>query len=84
MGVPLRGAVDTTELSEGDAAAAEQALQGLRFGAAAAAPRHPDSFRYEIVLGEGEQRRVAKLDESELPADLWAVVNAALSRGKLD
>jgi hypothetical protein len=82
-GVAVRGTVDTAELPPDVAAAAEVALRQLPFDRPPSPPRHPDSFQYEIIVGNGATRRSVVLDEADVPEGLRPVIDAAVARGKL-
>lgn len=83
-GVTVRGTADTAHLPPDAAAAAEAALQRLPFDRPPSPPRHPDSFQYEITLGNGGTRRSVVLDEAELPEAVRPVIDAAVAHGRLD
>jgi hypothetical protein len=83
-GVTLRGVVDTAELTAAEAKTAEAALRALPFGRPPAAPRHPDSFQYEIAIVRDGVRRSIVLDEGQVPEELRPVIDAAVARGHLD
>jgi hypothetical protein len=64
--VALTAELDTTQLPSGDATRLQAAVDGLPWGASAAAPPHPDAFRYEIDLPDQPERGLAVLQEPEL------------------
>ena len=68
--VALEAEVDTAQRPPEEAARLEAAVHGLRWGAPASAPPHPDAFRYEIDLPDSPDKGAAVLQESELAGDL--------------
>jgi hypothetical protein len=68
--IALAAELDTAELPAGDATRVEAALDGLPWGAPAAAPPHPDAFRYEIDLPGKPEKGTAVLQEGQLAGDL--------------
>jgi len=68
--VALGAELDTTRLPSGDATRLEAAVAGLPWGAGAAAPPHPDAFRYEVDLPDQPERGTAVLQEGQLTGDL--------------
>jgi hypothetical protein len=64
--IALTAELDTAQLPAAEATRLEDAVGRLRWGAAAAAPPHPDAFRYEIDLPEQAERGLAVLQEAEL------------------
>jgi Emfourin len=80
-GVTVRGTFDTAESVHVPPEEIEHVLRSLPVGRRASVPRHPDSFQYELTVKDG--RRAAVLDESELPATLRPLVDAAVRRGRL-
>jgi len=68
--VALGAELDTTQLPAGEAARLEAAVDALQWGAAAAAPPHPDAFRYEVDLPDQPERGTAVLQEGQLAGDL--------------
>lgn len=81
VGVAQPGGIDLSELPPQVAGDAVAALRQLPFGTPPAAPRHPDSFQYEITVIEAGERRRAVLDEAQVPAALRPLLDAALERG---
>jgi hypothetical protein len=80
-GLTLRGEVDPTALPEPAATAIADAVRTLPFGQPPAPPQHPDSFRYEITVIDRGGRRIAVLDEAQVPADLRPILDAAIAAG---
>lgn len=80
-GVALKTTVDTSELSDVDAAQVESALSDLPWGRLAALPRHPDQFCYELSVA-GDDRAVV-LSEDEVPASLRPVLELLIQRGTI-
>jgi hypothetical protein len=68
--IALAAELDTAELPAGDATRVEGAVGGLPWGAAAAAPPHPDAFRYEVDLPDEPDRGTAVLQERQMTGDL--------------
>jgi hypothetical protein len=68
--VALGAELDTTQLPAGEAARLEAAVDELPWGTAAAAPPHPDVFRYEVDLPDQPERGTAVLQEGQLTGDL--------------
>src|SRR5260221_2317516 len=77
-GVALRGSFETSDLSPSARDEIDQALRGLPFGAPAAEPRHPDGFRYEIVVRDESGSRSAELDEAQVPRELRPTLDSVL------
>ncbi|MDR0358543.1 MAG: hypothetical protein LBJ87_03635, partial [bacterium] len=80
-GVAQPGSLDLSELPPKVAGDAAAALAQLPFATPSAAPRHPDSFQYEITVIDGDERRRAVLDEAQVPDALRPLLDAALDRG---
>ena len=68
--VALAAELDTAAQPPEEAARLEAAVHGLRWGAPASAPPHPDAFRYEVDLPESPDKGTAILQEPELTGDL--------------
>lgn len=83
-GVVIRGAVETSDLTDLPREEIDALLGDLPFGRESIVPRHPDSFQYEVTIGDQAARRSAILDESEVPDKLRPVLKAALARGQVD
>jgi emfourin len=66
----LAAELDTAQLAADDATRLEGAVGDLPWGAAAAAPPHPDAFRYEVDLPDDPERGTAVLQERQLTGDL--------------
>jgi len=62
--------LESGERPPAEAARLEAAVHGLRWGAPASAPPHPDAFRYEVDLPDSPDKGTAVLQESELTGDL--------------
>ena len=83
-GIPLRGEIDTTELSSDQARLAEEALHTLPDTTTEAPPGHPDGFQYEIAFSPAQgAARSMMIDESEISDALRPVIETAMRRGKL-
>jgi Emfourin len=80
-GLAMRGTVETGQLEPQVRERVEAALRALPFGQPPAPATHPDSFSYEITVHDAAGARTATVDESQLPGELAAVVNATLSVG---
>lgn len=68
--VALGAELETSQRSPEEAARLEAAVHGLRWGAPASAPPHPDAFRYEVDLPDSPDKGTAVLQEPELSGDL--------------
>jgi hypothetical protein len=64
--IAVAAEMDTADLPADDATRLEEALGGLPWGAPAAAPPHPDAFRYEVDLPDEPERGTAVLGEAEM------------------
>ncbi len=82
-GVVVRGVVETSDLAELPAEDIEALLRDLPFDREAPIPSHPDSFQYEVTIGDQATRRSAVLDESEVPDKLRPLLKAAIARGQV-
>lgn len=83
-GIPLRGELETSELTAEQAKSAEAALHGLAAAKPPATPSHPDGFQYEIAFsGADGAARTALIDENEVSDALRPVIEMATSRGTL-
>jgi hypothetical protein len=83
-GIPLRGELETSELTANQAAPAEAALQGLAVGKPPAPPSHPDGFQYQLTFsGADGAARTVTIDEAEVSDALRPVIEMAASRGTL-
>ncbi|PZS30358.1 MAG: hypothetical protein DLM61_10995 [Pseudonocardiales bacterium] len=80
-GVALETTVDTSELTDLEAARADSELSDLPWGRPAAAPRHPDQFSYELSVA-GDDRAVV-LSEDEVPAGLRPALALLTQRGTI-
>jgi Emfourin len=80
-GIVLRGSVDTAQLAPAVARAAEAAVEELPFGRLPSAPRHADSFQYEITVLGANGTRSAILDEADVPEPLLPLLEAAAREG---
>ena len=67
--VAFGAVLDTADLPADSAHRLETALAALPWGAPAAAPAHPDAFRYELSLPDDAGRGTAVLGEQEVAAD---------------
>jgi hypothetical protein len=68
--IAVGGELETTELPEEQGRALESAVDRLPWGRPAAAPAHPDAFRYEVTLPDDPDRGTAVLGEREVEDDL--------------
>jgi hypothetical protein len=68
--IALAAELDTAERPPEEAARLVAAVHGLRWGAPASAPPHPDAFRYEVDLPDSPDKGTAVLQEPELAGDL--------------
>ena len=68
--IALAAELDTDQLPADDASRLESAVGDLPWGAAAAAPPHPDAFRYEVDLPDDPDRGTAVLQEWQMAGDL--------------
>ncbi|MFN2478671.1 MAG: protealysin inhibitor emfourin [Pseudonocardiaceae bacterium] len=80
-GVALEATVDTSELTDVDAARAESELSDLPWDRPAVPARYPDQFSYEVSVA-GDNRTVV-LREDEVPADLRPVLALLTQRGTI-
>jgi hypothetical protein len=64
--IAVAAELDTADLPADDATRLEEALGGLPWGTPAAAPPHPDAFRYEVDLPDEPERGTAVLGEAEM------------------
>jgi hypothetical protein len=78
-GLTRQGTADTADLPKAARISAEEALLALPFGRGYPAVSHPDSFRYEVSVENGSNRRSALIDESEVTPALQQLVTMALS-----
>jgi hypothetical protein len=82
-GVTLHAALDTAQLSAGDAARAEAALRDLPWDRLPAEPTGADRFRYEVVTVEGGHERHVELGDTELPDTLRPLVELLHDHGQI-
>jgi hypothetical protein len=82
--IALAAELDTAELPGEDAARLGRALDTLPWGVAAAAPPHPDAFRYEVDLPDQPERGTAVLEEREMAGDLDVLRNQLQKNGVVE
>jgi hypothetical protein len=63
--ISVSAELDTATLAGDGAARLDRAVAGLPWGRPAAAPAHPDAFRYEVTLPDDPHRGTAVLGEDE-------------------
>jgi len=89
-GLPVEAAVDTADLTRGDAEPILAALDAARLDApelagleaAAPPPGPPDAFRYELEVTRGAQTRRLRFGELDMPESLRPLVGLVGSRAK--
>jgi hypothetical protein len=79
-GLTRRGVADTAALPPSSRPIVEEALRSLPFGRPAPAVSHPDSFQYEIRVGNFPS---TVLDEAEVSSGLRPIVDEALAHANL-
>jgi hypothetical protein len=68
--IALAAELETAQLPPDEATKVEAAVDALPWGAPAAAPPHPDAFRYEVDLPDERERGTAVLQERQVTGDL--------------
>ena len=79
-GIVARGALDTAELPDEDAARIEQAVARLEAEGGRHEPRIPDAQRYEFAVTTGGRTRRLVFDDTTLPAEARPLVEMLLRR----
>jgi hypothetical protein len=64
--IAVAAELETAQLPPDEATKVEAAVDALPWGAPAAAPPHPDAFRYEVDLPDEPDRGTAVLGEAEM------------------
>lgn len=83
-GVVMRASMDTDELPPAIAAQVETALEVLDWDAAPTPALWADGYQYELTVSRARERRSKTLQEHELPDDARPLLDALLSRGRLE
>lgn len=76
--------MDTDELPPAVATKAEAAIDALDWDAAPTPAAWADGYQYELTVSRGRVRRSKLLQEHELPDDARPLLDALLSRARLD
>jgi hypothetical protein len=83
-GLAVSAELDTAALPADAAGRLERAVAGLPGGRPAAAPPHPDAFRYEVGLPDDPGRGTAVLGERDLDGDLAPLLDRLAEAGLPD
>lgn len=76
--------MDTNELPPAIAAKVETALEALDWDAAPTPALWADGYQYELTASRGRGQRSKTLQEHELPDDARPLLDALLSRARLE
>jgi len=82
--IALAAELETADLPADQATRLEEALGGLRWGAAAPEPPHPDAFRYEVDLPDEPDRGTAVLGEAEMTHGMEPLHTQLKSHGVIE